>query len=511
MIETRLACEKVDILILAEGTYPFERGGVAAWIYDIISNMPEYNFGVIFLGAFEGQYTSYAYDVPANVVSLQIAYLFKNEKDNKIEFNEYKNLDFEKIVKLHEVFKRSHGCPKGLVEYIDDITNMISPLDGIDYQKFLRSEESWSFIVEQYSEYSSDPSFINYFWNIRNMHEPLWVLQEAVEQAPLTRVVHTISTGYAGLLAGMMQQHYNYPLILSEHGIYTKERNIELLQSSLILSVDMLISSKKMFSYQHQLWLKFFDSLARICYHYADRIISLYGSAQEQQLLGGADVNKTRIIPNGVDIQKFATVRRPITEEIPKIVCFVGRFVRLKDIKTFIRSVRIMINKDSTITAWIKMVGAGDKEYLQECIDFISLLDLKDKIRFVADGDMLDILEKIGLLVLSSISEGMPLVLLESLAAGIPVITTDVGSCREIIEGRNKEDKQLGKCGEVVSIADATMLAEAAVNYLNNRELWLKAQETGITRIERYYNQTIMIDAYKDIYKKAITHGRDRI
>jgi polysaccharide biosynthesis protein PelF len=316
--------------------------------------------------------------------------------------------------------------------------------------------------------------------------------------------VHTTSTGYAGLLAAMLHQRKEYPIILSEHGIYTKERNIELLQSKMIIGLDALASNRKDFTYQHELWIRFFDSLARMCYHYADSIISLYPSAQNLQIVGGADINKTKIIPNGVDIAKFAAARRPVEAAIPKIVGFVGRFVRIKDIRTFIRAVGNMVSKDDDIIAWIKVVGEADIEYKQECIDYIHLLNLEDKIKFIPEGDMLYVLSHIGLLIMSSISEGMPLVLLESLAAGVPVISTDVGSCRVIIEGHSDADKQLGSCGHVVPIGDALMLAEVAVTYLNDSALWHKASQTGITRVEQFYNQSMMIGAYHEIYQKAI-------
>jgi polysaccharide biosynthesis protein PelF len=511
MIEVRLNSEAVDIILIAEGTYPFERGGVASWIYDIISNMPDYKFGIIFLGAFEGQYNDYAYPISPNVVHLQIVYLFGESSEEEMGSRAKNNhFDFERIAKLHEVFKNSHGCPKGLVESIEDIGRLIES-DGFDYYQFLRSEDAWNFITEQYSKYSTNPSFINYFWNIRNMHAPLWIIGEAIEKAPKAKVIHTISTGYAGLLAAMLNQRFDYPLILSEHGIYTKERNIELLQSTILIGVDMLVSSRKTFTYQHELWLKFFDSLARMCYHYADLIVSLYSGAQKQQIFAGADKNKARVIPNGIDINLYLPVRRASDLPIPKVVCFVGRFVRIKDIKTFIRSVSLMIAEDNTIEAWIRMVGGGDKDYLDECMDYISQMDLTGKIIFIEDTHMPQILSKIGLLILSSISEGMPLVLLESMAAGIPVIATDVGACREIIEGRDSVDKSIGRCGEIVSIADANMLASAAVKFLNDEALWRSAHRACIERVEKYYNQPTMIKLYKEIYQKAILHGRDRI
>lgn len=512
MIETRLSSEQVDILLFAEGTYPFVKGGVSSWIFDIIRNMPEYNFGIIFLGAYKGLYEHYLYPLPKNVIHLQIVYLFESKNDAETGCKRGKNLDaLEKIKKTHEIFKQSHGYPNGLIDSIGDFSKMMDPENGFGFCQFLRSEEAWQYISEQYSNYSTDPSFIDYFWNIRNMHTPLWRMAEIIKEIPSTKILHTISTGYAGMLAAMVHQHHGFPLILSEHGLYSKERSIELLQTSMFPKVDQFIANKKLFSYQHRLWLNFFDSLARTCYHYAEFIISLYQLAQSQQHAAGADINKTKVIPNGIDINKFAAIRRPPSVKIPKIVCFVGRIVRIKDIKTFIRSVAIMTAKDNNIVGWIKTAGSDDPDYKQECIDYINLLGLENKIQIISEGEMVDVLAKIGVLILSSISEGMPLVLLESLAAGIPVIATAVGACREIIEGRDEEDKLLGKCGAVVSIVNASMLADEAIKLLNDRQLWLNAREVGIKRVEKYYNQPMMINSYKEIYTKVILHGRDRI
>lgn len=496
---------EVDILIIAEGTFPFVRGGVAAWIGDLIQNLPEFNFGVVFLGAYEGLYEKPVYPLPANLKHLQIIYLFDRNLENPKETkNEVSAQTFQAIVDIHETFKQSHGCPHALTSALPDIGLMLDANKGCDYFHFLHDERIWDFICEQYSKHATDPSFINYFWNIRNMHTPLWFLEQGLHTIPKTKIVHTISTGYAGLFASMVQQRFNYPMILSEHGLYTKERNIELLQTTMFTMPDKLLTDNKSFSYQHTLWLKFFDSLSRTSYFYASLIISLYSSAQEQQILAGAPADKTMVIANGVDIPRFSALRRSPEQPIPKIVCFVGRFVRIKDIKTFIRAISIMTQLDNNLVAWIKMVGEPDKEYMEECVDYINLLQLNDKIKFIDEGDMFDILPQIGLLILSSISEGMPLVLLESLAAGIPVIATDVGSCREIIEGKEGIDKDKGACGAIVSIANAQKLAEESVRFLNDSELWHHASTVGIERVEQFYNQKGMIAQYKELYLRAL-------
>ena len=115
-----------------------------------------------------------------------------------------------------------------------------------------------------------------------------------------------------------------------------------------------------------------------------------------------------------------------------------------------------------------------------------------------------ELLPKIGLMVLSSISEALPLVILEGYAAGVPTVSTDVGSCRQLIYGLTEEDQALGASGAVVGIADAQALAEASLHFLSNPEAWHKAAQAGILRVERYYTHPIMFARYRAVYEEAL-------
>ena len=58
----------------------------------------------------------------------------------------------------------------------------------------------------------------------------------------------------------------------------------------------------------------------------------------------------------------------------------------------------------------------------------------------------------IAALALTSISEAQPLVILEAGAAGVPTVATDVGACREMIEGPQSEVPPLGPGGAIVGL-----------------------------------------------------------
>ena len=55
------------------------------------------------------------------------------------------------------------------------------------------------------------------------------LLQILSADIPEADIYHTIATGYAGMLARLGGYLYNVPYMITEHGIYTREREEELI------------------------------------------------------------------------------------------------------------------------------------------------------------------------------------------------------------------------------------------------------------------------------------------
>ncbi len=134
----------------------------------------------------------------------------------------------------------------------------------------------------------------------------------------------------------------------------------------------------------------------------------------------------------------------------------------------------------------------------------VSSLGLSDNVRFLGFQDIKEIMPRLGVLVLTSISEAQPLVILEAWSAGTPVVSSDVGSCREMIEGSTEEDRALGLAGEVVSIADPQATARAIMGLLGSPERWKEAQAAGLARVNRYYSDELMFQRYRQLYRAAL-------
>ncbi len=499
-----MAADQVDILLVLEGTYPYVHGGVSSWVHEIITAFPQYTFGAIFLGSIPEDYKGILYDLPKNLIHLETYYLFDFTQFPEIEPHQGNAEAHEFVGTMHEWFREPEGCQ--FDEHINNLDFYLDPKKGVDYKQFLYCKESWKYISKMYDEHCTDPSFIDYFWQVRNMHTPIWQCAQIANTAPKARMVHTISTGYAGFLAGLIKHNQNIPMALSEHGIYTKERRIELLKSKLYNPQNSLAFEKNFdISYLKKIWMGFFEALGRYCYRASDPIVSLFEETRSRQVIEGADEARTLVIPNGINIDRFRSIRQVNRKEIPPVFCLLGRVVPIKDIKTFIRAMRSIINKIPKAEAWI--VGPTDESpaYMEECNSLIESLDLQDKVKFLGHQDPVEIFPKIGLMVLSSISEGLPLVILEAYAAGIPVVSTDVGSCRQLIEGDREEDRAIGSSGRVVGMADPIAFSAACLELACDTGEWNKCSKAAVTRVEKYYADNLMFDSYKEIYEGALS------
>jgi len=142
-----------------------------------------------------------------------------------------------------------------------------------------------------------------------------------------------------------------------------------------------------------------------------------------------------------------------------------------------------------------------------ECESLVQSLGLEGKVRFTGNQDVAKIMPEIGIMMLTSISEAQPLVLLEAMTCGIPCIATDVGACSEILYGAQNENPNLGHSGEVISIANPAQGVEMIDYLLKDPVRWAQYGDNGRRRVLESYDETLMFDSYKKLYKEAFDGG----
>ncbi len=520
--------DHVDVMLFSEGTYPYVKGGVSSWIYQLMTGLPHIKFGVCYIGATEivdGKKQEVSYKFPDNLVHLETHYLFDDEKTSSPRKRKGSKEGFEAVEELYKSFKSDNfTLPKMLedLSFYDDV---------VSFDDFLYSERSWDFIGKVYAKNCPDVPFVDYFWTLRNIHKPIWILADIVKGLPKANVYHAPSTGYAGFLGSLASFSSKKPFFLTEHGIYTRERKIDMLSADWIeYKKPELLQQPEEYNYIKKMWIDFFEKIGVFCYNRSNMVLSLFNDARKIQIAYGADENRCFVIPNGVDVDGLKATMQYRDPKPKPIITLIGRVVPIKDIKTFIRAIKIAQQQNPEIEGWIVGPIDEDLEYFDECQQMAVSLGLKEKkqefdgnhsvlsqeelirhsdsIKFFGFSNIKEILPKSAVQTLSSISEGMPLVVLEGFAAGVPCVATDVGSCRDLIEGGiDDEDRKIGVAGAVTGIANPGALAKEYVRLLDfENGAWEAAQKAGLERVEKYYRQESFLQDYNELYTEAMSH-----
>lgn len=488
----------VDAALLLEGTYPFMRGGVSAWVHRLVEAMPETTFSAVFLGGRRSDHGAPAYPAPPNLRHLECHYLFDGEAGAAAAASGPPS-PFDDIDRLHDLL-RSDGPRRPLeAGLVRRLSRALVEGAGAARDDFLLGEGSWQRICHAYRRDCPEGSFTDWFWTVRAMHAALFDLADIARRLPPARFYHAVSTGYAGLLGTLLHHHTGRPLVLSEHGIYTKERAIDLAGAERMPGDG----EGRGLGFGRRLWIRLFEGLGRMTYASADPIIALYEGNRQRQIRDGADPARTRVVPNGVDLERFRALRARRPTAPPPVLGFLGRVVPIKDVKTFIRATKVVAARLPQAEALVVGPTDEDRGYAAECAQLASSLGLGGRMEFTGFRPPEEILPRLGLLVITSISEALPLVVLEAFASGLPVVATDVGACRQLIEGGTAEDRALGAAGAVVPMGNPEAIARAALALLGDPERWRAAQAAAVRRVEKSYGFDRMIDAYRGIYREA--------
>ncbi|MBN2535745.1 MAG: GT4 family glycosyltransferase PelF [Spirochaetales bacterium] len=485
-----------DVCLILEGTYPYIAGGVSTWVHHLIKALPHLRFSLVTIMPGTPTYLEPKYEVPDNVVSIQPLFIHHYRLSSKRRYGR-SGRGFRIIEEFYrKIAKRDYSLFPGFFrDVLDPGTRVVSP------RQLFYSRKTWRLLLELYRGMNIKSSFIDFFWTWRFSHLPLLMLLDV--PIPPAAVYHTICTGYAGLLAVLAHFKTGKPFFITEHGIYTNERRIEIEQSSWIYDPNKSQAViNEMSNPFKDFWTALFDHLGRLTYKYSTEIITLFEANQKMEIEGGAPPGKIKIIPNGIDIGRYNITDREQKEGVPGHVGFVGRVVPIKDVKTFIKSCKIIA--DMLPRTRFSIAGPVDEDpvYFKECKSQVVLLGLEDCVTFTGRVNVLDLYRELDVVVLTSISEAQPLVILEANCCGIPCVATEVGSCRELLYGRTPRDMQIGQSGYVTPLSDPQATADAVIQLLTNSALRRQMGLNGRERVKRYYNIEDLNFIYKEIYQK---------
>jgi glycosyltransferase involved in cell wall biosynthesis len=494
-----------DVCLILEGTYPFVQGGVSTWVHHLIRGLPDLTFSLLHIGASPLDRYDFKYELPPNVLGLRQVFLQDRAADSRARHSRKQAAEEELWQLMYAFHNASTGAAAdALVRMVSRILRNPS-LATVDPSELAESGRAWEMMTVLYEKLAPDTSFTDFYWTWRYTHLPLLRLMHI--QLPRANVYHTLSTGYAGWLGTCASLREDVPLILTEHGIYTRERAIEIAQARWIHEPRSphphVIQQQQTFF--KQWWINLFRFMSQVTYARSERILTITGINQVAQLRDSADPAKMEVIPNAIDPDTFAALRRERpADPDPFTVGFVGRVVRIKDVKTFLRAMHIVA--DTIPSLQVLVVGPTDEEedYFDDCKRLVDTLGLTHVVRFVGQARVNDIYPLLDVLVLTSLSEAQPLVLLEANCAGVPAVASNVGACDELLLGRTAEDRALGPSGILTAVASPLETAEAVIRLWRDPPLRQRMQQAGMRRVEAYYRQSDLLAAYRSIYAHPV-------
>ena len=495
--------DAADVCLVLEGTYPYVSGGVSTWVHQIVSAMPDLRFSVLFIGAEKAKDAKYAYELPANIVSVEEAYLFA--RNHKWLAATVTTSDILTLTQKCRTALAAEGTPAETEAFSSLLAEAARLARRTSLDAIWKDAAVWDLVSEIYQEHASDAPFLDFFWACRFLAEPVWNLLGTLHRVHPAKLYHSPCTGYAGLIAALLACQNAVPFLLSEHGIYVRERIAEIHKAAWLQDAEFarprLLPDD---SVLRTMWIRFFTLLARYSYSVAGHITSLFAANARHQISFGAPGEKIEVITNGIALADFKSIiaKREIwrARRDRPVVGFLGRVVGIKDVKTLLQSAVFVRRLVPDVQYLIAGPTSEEPEYFKECQQLMHRLGLEDVVIFAGPMDRGELLAQIDIMVLTSISEGLPFVVLEAFGASIPVVSTDVGACADLINGLPNEEPALGAAGAVTRVGDPQAIAQAMVGILIDPQKARQLGATGRARVEASYTQQVVVDRFRTLY-----------
>lgn len=455
--------KKLRVCITLEGSYPYITGGVSAWVHDLIQGLPYIDFVLFTISPAKEQ--PLRYSLPENVVEHRDLVLSQYQK-SRVRMSSRKKKEIMKII------GRAHKDIQNPDLFHNIVRNI--PEGYYLYRDGVLLDEGWGLITRANQEKNPVYPFSDYFWAWKSAHDLVFSIVGS--SLPDADIYHSVSTGFAGLAALTAKIRKQRPFLLSEHGLYHKEREIEIRKAGFLKG------------YQRDMWIKMYNSLSRICYSSADTITALFEENRQKQIELGADADKVIVTPNGIDIKRFDVERKP---RKGFHVGLVGRVVPIKDIKTYITTAMIVLKKIPD--ALFYCIGPVDEDpgYYEECKRLVESLKISENFIFTGRVNVLEYYCFLDVLVLTSIREAQPLVLLEAWMGGVATVATRVGNIPEMLDFDTRF---------LAASKDSVQLAEG-IFYIYSHEDEMKGiRERNREKVLSYYDKEKLHEIYGDLY-----------
>lgn len=489
----------LTVAFLTEGTYPYAGGGVSTWSDLLLPGLPSVDFHII---AATGQFClETRYVLPANVRSVTQVPLWGagpidalRRETSLLHLTQARARTTEGAIE-REFLPGLHTWLRALFRGGEELDLDACGDALIQMARFLRRHDyAATFGSRAVAEVFKDavarwpgpgpaaacaypvPSLADVDATLKWLAALLRTLAIAPIHADVYHATVAASIGLLGIVARLEQ---GIPLLLTEHGVYYRERAIS-------TSTDAALSP-----FQKDFLISLAETTARLCYRFADLIVPVCSFNAKWEKLLGADPERIKVIYNAVDTERFNPAVQGGEAGARPTVVSVGGVTPFKDLLTLIRAAALVRVAVPQVCFMVYGSLNSDPAYVASCRELIRVLELESVVRLEGPHPRPEFVYVQGdLTVMSSISEAFPFTALESLACGRPVVATDVGGVAEA----------LGDAGIIVPPGSPAALAEAIVALLGDPVRRQALGAAARTRALRHFRLEQLLTSYHQVY-----------
>ena len=476
----------LSIALYSEGTYPQAQGGVSVWVDQLVRGLEDHTFEVRAVSGL--RYERPAMDLPANVHAEQVP-LWSDPPPPGPRDPAWQR-------QLTDAYSALIGalCTLNL-DHFEAALRALSDLGRRGgFTATLENRRVSTLTLELWSDHASrqrpgrapDDPHLPTPSVADALDVQVWLehaLRPLSSPAPLAQVGHAVSNGFAGMLALHGLWTHGTPFILTEHGVYLRERYLEFRRAGYSAGFKGML-------------LRFYRLLCSLTYREAALVLpgSQYNRRWEERL--GAHPDRIECVYNGIDPDVFPPAE---LEPDEPVVSWVGRIDPLKDIETLIRAFDLV--RRQRPDAKLRLFGgtpAGNEGYAQGCVNLTNQLNLQGSVTF--EGRVADITDayRAGQVVaLTSVSEGFPYTVIEAMAMGRPPVATRVGGVPEAV----------GNAGLIVRPRDVMGVASALGRLLDDAPLRQRLGAAARERVMELFTLDGCLIAYRRAYPAALAGG----
>ncbi|WP_432075031.1 GT4 family glycosyltransferase PelF [Streptomyces wuyuanensis] len=467
------------VTLLTEGTYPHSHGGVSVWCDQLVAGMPDIDFDIIAVTGTGRE--SVVWELPPHVAEPVTVPMWGPAPPGSPP--------------------RGRRERRLMAAYERFLTALVDPAaeDGFSPALYELAHAARDGVLGPALRGDRALRILTAVWNrpgltVRearpSLHDAVTAtallehaLRPLAARPPERGVAHAVSGGVAVLPGLAALELHGVPLLLTEHGVYLRERYLGYRTAPYRWPVKAVL-------------LGFFRLLAEESYRRAALITpgNRYNRLWEEQ--GGADPRLIRTVYNGVDPSAFPQAG---PEPEGPTLSWAGRVDPIKDLETLIRAFAEV--RGALPDAALRLFGGtprGGEAYRERCEALAASLGHGDAVTFEGRvDDIRDAYAAGNVVMLSSISEGFPFTLIEAMSCGRATVSTDVGGVREAV----------GDAGLVVPPRDPGAMAAAALELLADPPRRAAMGEAARLRVIDQFTLRQTIDTFRAVYLELSVRG----